>query len=122
MPRCTTQTPTQKGIRNELVDARLCVRARRLSDRKFRQNRHPRRTQQPRYCTALHTAVVLVFAWAIVFATGEHTLIRALKGRSLLFLALSGVGTGGSWLCYFGALQMAPASRVAAIDVRAATR
>lgn len=66
--------------------------------------------------TALRTAVVLVFAWAIVFATGEHHLLRALKGRSLLFLALSGVGTGVSWLCYFRALQMAPASRVAPID------
>ncbi len=66
--------------------------------------------------TALRTAVVLVFAWAIVFATGEHALLRSLKGRSLLFLALSGVGTGLSWLCYFRALQLAPASRVAPID------
>ncbi len=66
--------------------------------------------------TAVRTAVVLVFAWAIVFATGEHHVLRALKGRSVLFLALSGVGTGVSWLCYFRALQMAPASRVAPID------
>lgn len=66
--------------------------------------------------TALRTAVVLVFAWAIVFATGEQAILRSIKGRSLLFLALSGVGTGVSWLCYFRALQMAPASRVAPID------
>ena len=66
--------------------------------------------------TAVRTAVVLVFAWAIVFATREHTLLRKLEPRSLLFLVLSGIGTGVSWLCYFKALQMAPASRVAPID------
>jgi bacterial/archaeal transporter family protein len=66
--------------------------------------------------TALRTVVVLLFAWAIVFATGEHTQLPSLKGRSLSFLALSGVGTGVSWLCYFRALQLAPASRVAPID------
>ena len=66
--------------------------------------------------TAVRTAVVLVFAWAIVFATREHTLLRKLEARSVLFLVLSGIGTGVSWLCYFKALQMAPASRVAPID------
>jgi transporter family protein len=66
--------------------------------------------------TGIRTAVVLVFAWAIVFATGEHQSLRALKTRSLVFLVLSGFGTGVSWLAYFKALQMAPASRVAPID------
>ena len=66
--------------------------------------------------TAIRTAVVLVFAWAIVFATSEHVGIRDLKSRSVLFLVLSGLGTGISWLAYFKALQMAPASRVAPID------
>ena len=66
--------------------------------------------------TAVRTAVVLLFAWGIVFATREHVALRTLKGRSLLFLMLSGVGTGISWLAYFRALQMAPASRVAPID------
>jgi transporter family protein len=66
--------------------------------------------------TAVRTAVVLVFAWGIVFATREHHALRDLKGRSVLFLVLSGVGTGVSWLAYFKALQMAPASRVAPID------
>ena len=66
--------------------------------------------------TAIRTAVVLVFAWAIVFATREHSALRTLKGRSVLFLVLSGIGTGVSWLAYFRALQMAPASRVAPID------
>jgi len=66
--------------------------------------------------TAVRTGVVLVFAWSIVFATGDHRALRDLKGRSVLFLVLSGVGTGVSWLAYFKALQMAPASRVAPID------
>jgi transporter family protein len=66
--------------------------------------------------TAVRTAVVLVFAWAIVFATRDHEALRTLKARSLVFLVLSGLGTGISWLAYFKALQMAPASRVAPID------
>jgi len=66
--------------------------------------------------TAIRTAVVLVFAWAIAFATREHAGIRELRSRSVLFLLLSGLGTGVSWLAYFKALQMAPASRVAPID------
>jgi bacterial/archaeal transporter family protein len=66
--------------------------------------------------TAIRTAVILVFAWGIVFAAGDHRGLRALKPHSVLFLVLSGVGTGISWLAYFKALQMAPASRVAPID------
>ncbi|HEX3772904.1 MAG TPA: EamA family transporter [Polyangiaceae bacterium] len=66
--------------------------------------------------TAIRTAVVLAFAWAIVFATREHEALRAIKARSVLFLVLSGVGTGVSWLAYFKALSLAPASRVAPID------
>jgi transporter family protein len=66
--------------------------------------------------TAVRTAVVLVFAWAIVFLRGEQHALAGLRGRPLLFLALSGVATGLSWLAYFRALQLAPASRVAPID------
>jgi transporter family protein len=66
--------------------------------------------------TAIRTTVVLLLAWGIVFATREHERISALKGRAVGFLILSGVGTGLSWLAYFKALQMAPASRVAPID------
>jgi len=66
--------------------------------------------------TAVRTAIVLVFAWAIVIATGEHRVLPSLRGRPLLFLMLSGIGTGLSWLAYFRALQLAPASRVAPID------
>jgi transporter family protein len=66
--------------------------------------------------TAVRTAIVLAFAWSIVFARGEHRALMAMSGRSWLFLSLSGVATGLSWLAYFRALQMAPASRVAPID------
>lgn len=66
--------------------------------------------------TAIRTAVVLVFAWGIVFARGELVGLRLVKGRTLVFLVLSGVATGLSWLAYFRALQLAPASKVAPID------
>ena len=89
---------------------------------------------------ALRTSVVVVFAWAIVFAFapsrtgpigptsedsataatgfahGAWSEIRSLDRRTLLFLALSGLATGLSWICYFRALQLGPASRVAPLD------
>lgn len=66
--------------------------------------------------TAIRTAVVLVMAWAIVLATGKHQQLAAIDGRSWLFLLLSGVATGLSWLCYFYALQIGEASRVVPVD------
>jgi bacterial/archaeal transporter family protein len=66
--------------------------------------------------TALRTSVVVVFAWGIALALGKHGEIRALDRRTCLFLALSGLATGLSWLCYFRALQLGPASRVAPLD------
>lgn len=66
--------------------------------------------------TAIRTAVVLVIATAIAFATKQHQVVPSIKGKALLFLILSGLGTGVSWLAYFKALQMAPASRVAPLD------
>jgi bacterial/archaeal transporter family protein len=66
--------------------------------------------------TAVRTAVVLVFAWVIVFATGSGSGLRSLGARSWMFLALSGAATGLSWLCYFRALQLGQASQVAPID------
>ena len=71
--------------------------------------------------TALRTSVVVVFAWgiALILAKPEAGLwgeIRSLDRRTLLFLALSGLATGLSWLCYFRALQLGPASRVAPLD------
>ena len=66
--------------------------------------------------TAIRTTVVVVFAWAIALALGKHGELREVDGRAWLFLTLSGLGTGLSWLCYFRALQLGPASRVAPLD------
>jgi len=66
--------------------------------------------------TAIRTTVVLVFAWAITLALGKHGEFRLLDRKTILFLVLSGLATGLSWLCYFRALQLGPASRVAPLD------
>jgi bacterial/archaeal transporter family protein len=66
--------------------------------------------------TAIRTVVVLIMAWAIVFATGKHGGIANVGHKSLLFLILSGIATGLSWLCYFRALQIGEASKVIPID------
>ena len=66
--------------------------------------------------TAVRTVVVLVFSWSLVVALGEHRALATVSRRSLLFLLLSGIFTGVSWLAYFRALQLGPASRVAPID------
>src|SRR5260221_9667250 len=66
--------------------------------------------------TAVRTAVVLVFSWSLVFTLGEHRALASVSRRSVLFLMLSGIFTGVSWLAYFRALQLGPASRVAPID------
>jgi transporter family protein len=66
--------------------------------------------------TAIRTLVVVVFTWALAIGLDEHRAIPTLSRNSLAFLALSGVATGISWLAYFRALQLAPASWVAPID------
>ena len=66
--------------------------------------------------TAVRTIVVLVMAWAIVFLTGKQHEIGDISTRSWVFLLLSGLATGLSWLCYFHALQIGQASRVIPID------
>jgi bacterial/archaeal transporter family protein len=66
--------------------------------------------------TAIRTTVVVLFAWGIALALGKHGEIRDLDRRTLLFLTLSGLATGLSWICYFRALQLGPASRVAPLD------
>jgi len=66
--------------------------------------------------TAIRTVVVLILAWAIVFVRGEATEVATLSKKTLVFLVLSGVATGLSWLCYFKALQDGKASLVAPID------
>jgi transporter family protein len=66
--------------------------------------------------TAIRTVVILLLAWGIVAATGEMAQLRTVTPQTWLFLILSGVATGLSWICYFAALQKGPASIVAPID------
>lgn len=66
--------------------------------------------------TAVRTSVVLVMAWGIVFLTGAFPRITDISPRSWIFLVLSGLATGASWVCYFKALSLGEVSRVAAVD------
>lgn len=66
--------------------------------------------------TALRTLVVLAMAWGMVFLTGSQSGIGSISRKSWLFLILSGLATGASWLCYYKALQMGDASKVVPID------
>lgn len=66
--------------------------------------------------TAVRTCVVLVFTWILVWVNPAAGGLSGLTPRNWSFLVLSGVATGLSWLCYFRALQMGPASRVAPVD------
>ncbi len=66
--------------------------------------------------TAIRTGVVLVMAWGMVYVTGKQHQIKEVSKRELIFIILSGVATGASWLCYYRALQDGPASVVVPID------
>ena len=66
--------------------------------------------------TALRTVVVLAFSWLMVFVVGSQGGIAQISGTTLLFLMLSGLSTGASWLCYFKALQLGDVNKVAPID------
>ena len=66
--------------------------------------------------TAVRTIVVLVFSWIMVFLAGAQSQLSSLDSHTLLFLVLSGLCTGASWLCYFKALQMGNVNKVVAID------
>ena len=66
--------------------------------------------------TAIRTSVVLVMAWGMVFLTNAQHGIYQISRRSWLFLILSGLATGASWLCYYKALQLGDASKVVPID------
>lgn len=66
--------------------------------------------------TAIRTAVVLIMAWGMVFITGKEKDIKKIDRKELVFICLSGIATGVSWLCYYRALQEGPASVVAPID------
>jgi transporter family protein len=66
--------------------------------------------------TAIRTTVVFVFAWTIAIGLEKHNAIALIERRSWIFLVLSGLCTGLSWICYFRALQLGPASSVAPVD------
>lgn len=66
--------------------------------------------------TAVRTVVVLAFSWLMVFVVGSQNTIGQITGKTLLFLILSGLSTGASWLCYFKALQLGDVNKVAPID------
>lgn len=68
------------------------------------------------FATAVRTTVVVLLAWAIALATHSAGSFHIPSKRTWLFLTLSGLATGLSWLCYFRALQLGPASRVAPLD------
>ena len=68
------------------------------------------------FATAIRTTVILLFTWLIASFSRSHWSFGTISFRTWLFLGLSGVATGLSWLCYFRALQLGPASRVAPID------
>ena len=66
--------------------------------------------------TAIRTVVVVIMAWGMVFLTNTQNGITQIGRRSWLFLILSGLATGASWLCYYSALQLGEASKVVPID------
>ncbi len=70
----------------------------------------------PDLATLVRTGVILALAAILVMATGQWQPLGSIPGRTLLFLVLSGLATGASWLCYFRALKIGDASRVAPID------
>ena len=66
--------------------------------------------------TAIRTVVVVIMAWGMVFVTNQQGGIKSISNKSWLFLILSGLATGASWLCYYKALQIGDASKVVPID------
>jgi transporter family protein len=66
--------------------------------------------------TAIRTIVILLFSWLMVFVVGSQNTISNINTKALIFLILSGLATGGSWLCYFKALQLGDVNKVTPID------
>ena len=66
--------------------------------------------------TAIRTIIVLIFSWIMVFIIGSQSTIVNIDGKTFLFLILSGLSTGASWLCYFKALQLGDVNKVVPID------
>ena len=74
------------------------------------------RTTDSTVATAVRTIIVLAFSWVMVFITGSQGQIARIEPVPLLFLILSGLSTGASWLCYFKALQAGDINKVVAVD------
>lgn len=74
------------------------------------------KTTDSTVATAIRTVVVLVFSWGMVFIVGSQSEIVRIDGRTMIFLVLSGLATGASWLCFFRALQLGDANKVVPID------
>ncbi len=74
------------------------------------------RKTDPDVATAIRTIVVLLFSWLMVLITGAYTSMSNISGKTILFLVLSGLATGASWLCYFRALQKGDINKVVPID------
>lgn len=68
------------------------------------------------FATAIRTSIILVMTWGIVAASGQMSAIKTVSRYTWIFLVLSGVATGLSWLCYFKAIQLGDVSRVAPVD------
>ncbi|MEG0911064.1 MAG: EamA family transporter [Ruthenibacterium sp.] len=66
--------------------------------------------------TAIRTIFVLMMAWGMVFITGSFSGVKDIGSKSMIFLALSGIATGASWLCYYKAMQMGQIAKVVTID------
>ena len=66
--------------------------------------------------TAIRTVVVLIFSWLMVFVTGAQSEMGTISAKVMIFLVLSGLATGASWLCYFRALQIGDVNKVTPID------
>lgn len=74
------------------------------------------RTTDSNAATAVRTIIVLLFSWIMVFLVGSQAQIQSISGKTWLFLILSGLATGASWLCYFRALQLGDVNKVVPID------
>lgn len=66
--------------------------------------------------TAIRTIIVLLFSWIMVFVVGSQSAMTVIEAKTLVFLVLSGLATGASWLCYFKALQLGDINKVVPID------
>lgn len=66
--------------------------------------------------TAIRTVVILIFSWLMVFVAGWQGTLKDISAKTLLYLILSGIATGGSWLCYFKALQLGSVNKVTPVD------